>query len=69
MARPERRTKAAALPPRGGVLDPVATWREAAYGWPCPHCDCRRNLRGLLREVCANCGHCHPPPEETPHVR
>lgn len=47
--------------PRGGVLDPVATWRAAVYDWPCP-CGCTRNLRGLLREVCSNCGHTHQPP-------
>ena len=40
----------------------------AAYRWPCPRCDCTRNLRGLLREVCSHCTHVHhpPPTEETP---
>jgi hypothetical protein len=53
--RPTRRRPAAAPP-----LETSA----AAYHWPCPHCACRRNLQVLGREVCSNCLHIHPNPEE-----
>lgn len=46
----------------GGTLRPETS--AAAYTWPCPRCDCRRNLRGLLREICSNCTHVHHPPAE-----
>ena len=45
-----------------GTLRPELS--AAAYTWPCPRCDCTRNLRGLLREVCAHCTHVHQPPPE-----
>lgn len=40
----------------------------AAYRWPCPRCACTRNLRGLLREVCAHCDHTHTAPEGEEHA-
>lgn len=49
----------------GAYADAVRPELSAeAYTWPCQHCDCRRNLRGLLREVCSNCTHVHHPPAE-----
>jgi hypothetical protein len=59
-----RRRPARRPPTRDAPL--VQTWREAMYVWPCPHCPCDRNLRGLLRTVCAHCSHEHQPPEKEP---
>ena len=56
--RPHRRGPYAAP----GSVRPETT--AAAYAWPCPRCACTRNLRGLLREVCAHCTHVHHPPTE-----
>jgi hypothetical protein len=56
---------------RGAYAEPGSVRPEtsaAAYSWPCPRCDCRRNLRGILREICSNCTHVHHPPD-TPTPR
>jgi hypothetical protein len=46
----------------------VPSWREEHSSWPCPVCDCRSNLRGLL--ACAHCSHVRQPSttKEDPHV-
>jgi hypothetical protein len=53
---------------RGAYADAVRPETSAAaYSWPCPRCPCRRNLRGILREVCSVCTHVHhPPATQTP---
>ena len=66
---PTRKPHAGRKRRRPGAYAEVVTpaLSAAAYSWPCPRCACRRNLRGLLREVCANCTHVHyPPAKETP---
>jgi hypothetical protein len=47
----------------------VQQWREAAYAWPCPACPCTTNLRGLMRPLCAHCGHEHQPPPAQKETR
>jgi hypothetical protein len=49
---------------RGAYAEPGSLRPElsaAAYRWRCPSCPCTTNLRGLLREACAHCGHVHCP--------
>jgi hypothetical protein len=58
-------------PVRPPTLDApsVRLWLADSYRWTCAECPCTNNLRGLLREVCVNCRHIHPPPQkEPPHV-
>ena len=51
--------------PRTQDAASVHTWREAAYTWPCSHCPCTTNLRGLMRPICSHCGHEHQPATAT----
>lgn len=66
----KRRPRVAARGRRpGAYVDAVRPETSAsAYAWPCPRCDGTRNLRGLLRDVCAHCQHVHQPPAEKESV-